>query len=73
MVFPFALTGTLPRVKPIPDLAYVAGRLVSGTLFKQPAPPPRETPKGEQQPPPEPKKTTPEEQFRKELERIFRR
>jgi len=73
VVFPFALTGTLPRVKPIPDIAYVAGRLVSGTLFKQPSPPPRETPKGEQQPPTEPKKTTPEEQFRKELERIFRR
>lgn len=73
VVFPFALTGTLPRVKPIPDLAYVAGRLVSGTLFKQPSPPPQQTPKGEQQPAPEPKKPTPEEQFRKELERIFRR
>lgn len=81
VVLPFALTGTLPKVKPIPDLAYVAGRLVSGTLFKQPAPPPRETPQTEQKsptpPPPaqptEPKETSPEEQFRKSLERIFRR
>ncbi|MFQ5960248.1 MAG: AsmA family protein [Candidatus Methylomirabilales bacterium] len=81
VVIPFALTGTLPGVKPIPDLAYVAGRLVSGTLFKQPAPPPRETPQTEQKspasPPPaqptEPKKTSPEEQFRKSLERIFGR
>ncbi len=81
VLFPFALTGTLPSVKAIPDLAYVAGRLVSGTLFKQPAPPPRETPQTEQKsptsPPPaqptEPKKTSPEEQLRKSLERIFGR
>lgn len=81
VLFPFALTGTLPSVKAIPDLAYVAGRLVSGTLFKQPTPPPQETPQTEQKsptsPPPaqptEPKKTSPEEQFRKSLERIFGR
>jgi hypothetical protein len=73
------MTGTLPRVKPVPDLAYVAQRLLTRTLFKQPSPPPEQAPQGEQgptAPPPteEPKeKTSPEEQFRKELERIFGR
>ncbi|MEE8503297.1 MAG: AsmA family protein [candidate division NC10 bacterium] len=81
VVLPFALTGTLPRVKPVPDLAYVAGRLLTRKLFRQPSAPPQEAPKEEQKstsPPPteepaQPEKTSPEEQFRKELERIFRR
>lgn len=73
VLFPFALTGTLPKVKPVPDVAYVASRLVSGTLFKQPSPPPQQPPKEGQKQPAEPQKTTPEEELRKSLERIFGR